>query len=53
MRSHRNVDCTRLSFYLGLLVKQVIGIAVLLEVAYFFVQKYGDTTTRRMVNDLL
>lgn len=40
-------------FYLGRLIKQVIGITVLLGVAYFLVQNYGDTATRRMVNDII
>lgn len=39
--------------HIGRLVKRVISIAVLLGVAYFLIQNYGDTTTKRMINDVI
>ena len=38
---------------MGRLVKRVISIAVLLGVAYFLIQNYGDTATKRMINDVI
>ena len=38
---------------MGKKVKRVISIAVLLGVAYFLIQNYGDTATKRTINDVI
>lgn len=38
---------------LGRLVRQLIGIAIMLGVAYFLIQNFADPATRRLVDDII